>query len=90
MSLGLLINELVTNSIKRAQSGDDQLVIALELKKTNDAIELNYSDNGTVFNFENNNNSLGLLIIEGMIKQLKGNYAREKANYKIVFPNVRT
>lgn len=90
LSLGLLINELVTNSIKHAQSGDEQLVIDLELKKTNDDIELNYSDNGTVFNFENNNNSLGLLIIEGMVKQLKGNYAREKANYKIVFPNVRT
>ncbi len=89
LSLGLLINELVTNSIKHAQPEDEQLVILLELRKINNEVELNYSDNGTVFNFENNNNSLGLLIIEGMVKQLKGSYTREKANYKIIFPNVR-
>ncbi|WP_163393291.1 sensor histidine kinase [Flavobacterium limi] len=90
LSLGLLVNELVTNSIKHAKSGDVQLVIHLKLRKTNNEVELSYSDNGTVFNFENNNNSLGLLIIEGMVKQLKGNYTREKANYKIVFPHVGT
>ncbi|WP_281310144.1 sensor histidine kinase [Flavobacterium flavigenum] len=89
LSLGLLINELVTNSIKHAQSGHEHLVIHLELVKTNNEIELNYSDNGAVFCFENNHNSLGLLIIEGMVKQLKGNYTRENANYKIVFPHVR-
>ena len=80
---------MVTNSIKHAESEDEDLVIRFELRKINNEIELNYSDNGTVFNFENNNNSLGLLIIEGMVKQLKGNYTREKANYKIVFPHVR-
>lgn len=89
LSLGLLLNELVTNSIKHAQSGHEQLVIHLELVKTNNEIELNYSDNGAVFCFENNHSSLGLLIIEGMVKQLKGNYTRENANYKIVFPYVR-
>lgn len=88
LSLGLLINELITNSIKHAQSGNEQLILYFELSKKNkNEVELNYSDNGTVFNFENNNDSLGLLIIEGMVKQLKGNYTRENANYKIVFPN---
>lgn len=80
---------MVTNSIKHAKSGDEQLVIHVNLRKTNNEVKLNYSDNGTVFNFESNNNSLGLLIIEGMVKQLKGNYTREEANYKIVFPDVR-
>ncbi|MDR7211767.1 sensor histidine kinase [Flavobacterium piscis] len=88
LSLGLLVNELVTNSIKHATSENGKLVLHLELRKTNkDEVELNYSDNGTVFNFEKNNDSLGLLIIEGMIKQLKGNCKREDANYKIIFPN---
>jgi two-component sensor histidine kinase len=87
LSLGLLVNELVTNSIKHADSGNEQLVLYLELKKSNEnEVELNYFDNGTVFNFENNKNSLGLLIIEGMVKQLKGNYKREKARYEIIFP----
>ncbi len=87
LSLGLLVNELVTNSIKHAQPSDE-LVLNIELNKTDEnQIEIVYSDNGTVFNFEKNNDSLGLIIIEGMVKQLKGNYTREKANYKIVFPN---
>jgi two-component sensor histidine kinase len=88
LSLGLLVNELITNSIKHAKSGNEQLVLHLELRKTTkNEVEVNYSDNGTVFSFEKNNDSLGLLIIEGMVKQLKGNHTREKANYKIVFPN---
>lgn len=90
LSLGLLVNELVTNSIKHAKLGDEQLAIHFDLRKTNNDVELNYSDNGTVFNFESNNNSLGLVIIKGMVKQLKGNYTRDKANYKIIFPNDRT
>jgi two-component sensor histidine kinase len=88
LSLGLLINELVTNSIKHAKLENEQLVLHLELRKTNkNEVEIDYSDNGTFFNFEKNNDSLGLLIIEGMVKQLKGNYTREKANYKITFGN---
>jgi two-component system, sensor histidine kinase PdtaS len=87
LSLGLLVNELVTNSIKHAKPSKE-LVLHLELKKTDkNEIEVYYSDNGTVFNFEKNNDSLGLVIIEGMVKQLKGTYSREKADYKIVFPN---
>ena len=88
LAMGLLINELVTNSIKHAKLEDEQLVLHFELRKTNkNEVEINYSDNGTFFNFEKNNHSLGLLIIEGMVKQLKGNYTREKSNYKIIFPN---
>lgn len=87
LSLGLLVNELVTNSIKHAELGTEELILHLELRKTNkNVVELNYSDNGTVFSFENNKDSLGLLIIGGMVKQLKGNFTREKANYKIIFP----
>lgn len=87
LSLGLLVNELITNSIKHAQTLQE-LVLHLELKKTDqNQIEACYSDNGTIFKFEKNDDSLGLLIIEGMVKQLKGHYTREKAEYKIVFPN---
>lgn len=87
LSLGLLVNELVTNSIKHAQS-PNELTLHLELKKANEnQIEVFYSDNGNVFNFKTNNDSLGLIIIEGMVKQLKGSYTREKAHYKIIFPN---
>lgn len=90
LSLGLLVNELVTNSIKHAESGKEQLILHLELRETNkNEIELHYSDNGSVFNFEKNKDSLGLMIIEGMVKQLKGTYTRDKANYIILFSNDR-
>ncbi|PZU85585.1 MAG: hypothetical protein DI529_09685 [Chryseobacterium sp.] len=85
LPLGLILNELITNSIKHAKN--DSLILNLKLNLIDDNIELSYSDNGTVFDFDNNKDSLGLLIIEGMVKQLKGNYTRENSNYKITFPN---
>ena len=85
LPLGLILNELITNSIKHAKN--DSLILSLKLNLIDDNIELSYSDNGTVFEFENNKDSLGILIIEGMVKQLKGSYTRENANYKIVFHN---
>ncbi len=85
LPLGLILNELITNSIKHAEN--ESLILNLKLNLIDDNIELSYSDNGTVFEFEENKDSLGLLIIEGMVKQLKGSYLRENANYKIVFHN---
>ncbi|MPT30960.1 MAG: sensor histidine kinase [Chryseobacterium sp.] len=85
LPLGLILNELITNSIKHAKN--DSLILSLKLNLIDDNIELSYSDNGTVFEFENNKDSLGILIIEGMVKQLKGSCTRENANYKIVFHN---
>lgn len=82
---GLILNELITNSIKHAKT--ESLILDLKLNLIDDKIELSYSDNGTNFDFENKKDSLGLLIIEGMVKQLKGNYTRDNANYKITFPN---
>ncbi len=85
LPLGLILNELITNSIKHAQN--ESLILNFKLNLIDDKIELSYSDNGTVFDFEKNADSLGILIIEGMVKQLKGSYTRENANYKIIFPN---
>lgn len=85
LPLGLILNELITNSIKHAKT--ESLILDLKLNLIDDNFELSYSDNGTDFDFENNRDSLGLLIIGGMVKQLKGNYTRENANYKITFPN---
>ncbi|WP_120214406.1 sensor histidine kinase [Epilithonimonas arachidiradicis] len=85
LPFGLILNELITNSIKHAKT--ESLILDLKLNLIDDKIELSYSDNGTNFDFENKKDSLGLLIIEGMVKQLKGNYTRDKANYKITFPN---
>lgn len=85
LPFGLILNELITNSIKHAKT--ELLILNLKLNLIDDKIELSYSDNGTDFDFENKKDSLGLLIIEGMVKQLKGNYIRDNANYKITFLN---
>lgn len=88
LPLGLIINELITNSIKHAKPESDLLSLFFKLEKTEKGeIVMDYYDNGTEFSFDIKNDSLGIFIIEGMVKQLKGSYTREKANYKIVFPN---
>ncbi len=85
LPLGLILNELITNSIKHAKT--ELLLLDLKLNLIDDKIGLSYSDNGTDFEFKNKKDSLGILIIEGMVKQLKGSFTRKNANYKITFPN---
>ncbi|WP_300669508.1 sensor histidine kinase [Soonwooa sp.] len=88
LSIGLMMNELVTNSVKHAKTNPDILRIELKMfVKENNFLELEYKDNGSVFEMKNNNDSLGLIIIEGMIKQLHGSYHRERSVYTITFPH---
>jgi len=79
MPLGLIINELVSNSLKYAFEGlkegtPKKLGISLKLTDKNIFI-LEVSDNGVgipnEFNFENTT-SLGLLLVKELIKQLDG------------------
>lgn len=85
LPIGLILNELITNSIKHAQA-DEQLKLKFNLEKKESEIIVKYSDNGSEF-FENNNkNSLGLFIIEGMVKQIYGKLSRENSHYTIICP----
>ena len=49
MALGLLINELVTNSLKNGFTGDKKGLIRIQLRKVNEKFILRVIDNGVGF-----------------------------------------
>ena len=80
--LGLLINELVTNSLKYAfkEAQEGEIKIAIEaLKYPNFKMEI--SDNGVGFDSETfrNSNSLGLKLIHKLALQLNGNIEKDNS-----------
>jgi two-component sensor histidine kinase len=74
--LGLIVNELLTNSYKYAFSNNDNPIVEIDVKQFNVGVfQLIYRDNGPgikgTLDFENTN-SLGMKLIGGLAKQLSG------------------
>jgi len=88
--LALCINELVVNSLKHAFHENDENIISIVLIIKNNNYEFTYRDNGCGFNnLQKDSNKLGLVLIEGLAKQLKGifEYSGESGFLcKITFP----
>lgn len=91
--LGLIINEMVTNSLKYAFKGIKNGHISIFMQKlSNEAIEFKYNDNGvgysTNITFENAK-TLGLQLILALVDQLNGTIIRNRNNkgtsYKVLF-----
>lgn len=89
--LGLIVNEVVTNTLRHARTAGEPLTIALSLKRTDERIELTASDNGSGFAALEEGSrvsvealaprspgSLGLTLLDLMCSQLSGDgsYAR--------------
>ena len=79
--IGLIINELVTNSFKYAFAEQPNPRIDILLKRTDEDYQLTYQDNGKglpmeieIFQLK----SLGLKLIHTLTKQLKGTMHTEK------------
>ncbi|MDP4266881.1 MAG: sensor histidine kinase, partial [Bacteroidota bacterium] len=73
--LGLIINELITNSIKYAFNKDEKGEIILSLSKNNDFLTFSVKDNGKGLpqNFNINNiQSLGLRLVNSLTNQIGG------------------
>ena len=86
LSYGLLLNELLTNSLKHAVPAEGQpLKISLIIKENNGTAEMQYCDNGMFFGNSDDSNSLGHFIIDAMVQQLDGSFEREQSCYHIVF-----
>ena len=73
--LGLIINELVSNSLKHAFNDYDNGEIKIILEKNNETYKLTVKDNGIglpeSFNLEETT-SLGILLINSLVNQLEG------------------
>lgn len=74
--VGLIINEVVTNSIKYAFPDGKEGIISISLKEQEQEIMLNIQDNGIGLGQDFDlkaNNSFGMTLIDGLVKQLDGN-----------------
>ncbi len=82
---GLIINELVTNSIKHAFTGTNDGIILINLFTKNNTLYLEVSDNGKGFpkdvNYKNTN-SLGLQLVNTLVEQLNGTIELKENKYK--------
>ena len=77
INLGLILNELITNSLKYAfgEKDNGQIVISLKQSETKKVTVLKVSDNGKGLpdDFDIHNlKSLGLEIVSSLVDQLKG------------------
>jgi len=98
ISLGIIINELITNSFKHAFPGKVNGKIMISLKKFNDLNEiLSVSDNGNrlpeKFNIKSTK-SLGLQLVVMMVEQLRGKLQVQSSDtgktFSIIFPCDKT
>lgn len=86
MPLGLLLNELISNSMKHAFKGDELKDIKIEISQNQNSINLKYSDSGTWKG--SNKNGFGLELIETLTEQLEGNFERVNTTYIFNLKNI--
>jgi len=91
--LGLILNELLTNSIKHGFVGRKNGHINISLSQTGTDYVLKVSDNGVgipAVKLDGSVDSLGLLLIESLTEQLNGSLDRDShengTSYTIQFP----
>lgn len=80
--LGLIINELLSNSFKHAFKENENGLIAININKiTNNEFELYYNDSGKWTENTNERVKFGLELIETLTEQLDGTMNRVNSNY---------
>lgn len=85
---GLLINELVTNSLKHAFECNEQGLITIRLTETPDGrLILFYADNGVWKDERENNRSFGSELITLLTHQLEGTFERKGGVYSFELSN---
>ncbi len=72
MPLSLIINEMISNSLKYAFEGRDEGVITVKFSKHGENCKLIVADDGIGYNPNPKSNGLGLRLISSFIRQLNG------------------
>lgn len=73
--LGLIINELVTNSYKYAFEGKDKGAIHITAQKGEKTIQIAVADNGIGFENAKTKSSYGMKLIKGLSHELDGKFS---------------
>ena len=91
---GLIVNEVVSNSLKHAFAGRKHGIIGVQLKKSNGTVRLRLTDNGVGIredSFSAEGTSLGIQLIQTLVEQIHGEIAvdgRSGTSIEITFPAV--
>ncbi|MEI7979082.1 MAG: sensor histidine kinase, partial [Bacteroidota bacterium] len=75
--IGLIVNELITNTVKNGYKDHDvtQKIINLNITQKAKTIRIHYNDNGIGFNEKDiKKKSTGLKLIKMLVQELQGNY----------------
>jgi len=87
--LGLLINELLSNSIKHAFNQNNGFISVSILKHFNkDQFTLIYVDDGKWIDLKENQTGFGLGLIETLSEQLEGTFTRQQSEYTFELKNL--
>ena len=73
ISLGIVINELITNSMKHAFFQIENPLITIIVKEIKDKLELTYIDNGNGFDSTTENSSFGSELLSVLLKKIGSN-----------------
>ncbi len=91
--LGLLVNEIISNSLKHGLKNEKGDLIKISIQNIcDDKFELDISDNGLGYQEDNSGNkqiTLGLMLINELSSQLNGEikkiYSKKGTNYQLIF-----
>jgi len=90
MPLSLIVNEIITNSLKYAFKGREEGLITVKLNKVNDVNELIISDDGVGYMPNDESAGLGSKLIQSFTRQLNGEIKLVINNgtiFKLTFKN---
>lgn len=88
--LGLLINELMTNSIKHAFNEQETGTITIRIQEKDQQIILEYSDSGTWKAAEEQQTGFGVELVGLLTHQLDGTLERSGSTYHFTLTNLDT